>query len=67
MQKVGCVIIGFEVSLVLLDKIDSNLFMIWVGIDLLVWDFEGDGFSLWLVSVYVKVVVCMVVGVEEVY
>ncbi|MVF14314.1 hypothetical protein FT643_19430 [Ketobacter sp. MCCC 1A13808] len=65
MQKVGCVITGPEVSPALLDKIDSNPPMIRVGIDPLAWDFEGDGFSLWLASVYVKVVVCTVAGVEE--
>lgn len=57
---VACVVTDPAVSSDLLAKIDSQSTLTQVAIDPLAWDFDGNEYSLWLSSMYVKMMLCVV-------
>ncbi|MEC8812630.1 MAG: zinc ABC transporter substrate-binding protein [Pseudomonadota bacterium] len=61
-HKVRCVISDPSVSNALLNKVDTQPPLVRLSIDPLAWDYQGNGFSEWLSSVYVKMVVCTTAG-----
>ncbi len=57
-HNIRCVLTDPGVSSALLDKVDRNPPLTRVSIDPLAWDYQGDLYSEWLSSAYVKMVVC---------
>jgi zinc transport system substrate-binding protein len=58
-QQIRCVLTDPSVSSALLNKVDTKPAMSRVDIDPLAWDYQGTEFSMWLSSVYVKMVMCI--------
>ena len=61
-RNISCVLTDPTVSNALLDKVDRNPPLTRISIDPLAWDYQGERYSEWLSSTYVKMVVCATAG-----
>lgn len=58
-RGIRCVITDPSVSSALLDKVEAKPALSRIAIDPMAWDYQGNLYSEWLSSLYVKMVVCI--------